>query len=153
MIGGGAAGTQVTLRGDTFSEMRTPIDGNFITTAGGQPTVLDGNEFFTAQYGVNNDFVSNQVPGGVIRAGAAGSVEGRGNFWSTICNDPYSFVPTVNTSGDMCARSDGDAQHIPAYSRGDGGYRIGTPTGAAMGEGSLNLAGTLFHNGQPLVNW
>jgi hypothetical protein len=133
--------------------MRVPLDGAFIALAGGQSTVIDGNEFVTAQYGNNNDYTTDQFSGGLVFSGAQGSVEGHGNFWSTICGDPYSFVAAVTTSGDMCTAPSGAAQHITPYSRGDGGFRVGTPTGGAMGEGSLNLGGLLFRNGQPLVNW
>ncbi len=146
-------GTQLTLRGTTWTDMRVPSDGGFITLAGSSPTILDGNEFQLSQVGVNNDFTTNQFPAGVVLAGGQGSVEGHGNFWSTNCGDPYSLISPVNTSGDMCRAPDGSPQQIPSYSRGDGGFRIGTPTGGAMGEGSLNLGGLLFHNGQPLVNW
>ena len=148
---GPTTGTQLTLRANTFTDMRIPIDGDFIGLAGGQTTILEGNEFYFAQLGVNNDF-TDQFPGGIIRAGGQGAVEGHGNFWSSICGDPYSFIGPVNTSGDICT-SNGSPQSIAPYSRGGGGFRIGTPTGGAMGEGSLNLGGLLFHNGQPLVNW
>ena len=133
--------------------MRVPSDGGFITLAGSSPTILEGNEFQLSQVGVNNDFTTNQFPAGVVLAGGQGSVEGHGNFWSTNCGDPYSLISPVNTSGDMCRAPDGSPQQIPPYSRGDGGFRIGTPTGGTMGEGTLNLGGLLFHNGQPLVNW
>jgi hypothetical protein len=148
---GPAAGTQLTLRANTLADMRIPSDGDFIGLAGGQTTLLEGNEFYFAQLGVNNDF-TDQFPGGIIRTGGQGAVEGHGNFWSSICGDPYSFIAPVNTSGDICT-TNGSAQAIAPYSRGGGGFRIGTPTGGAMGEGTLNLGGALFTNGQPLVNW
>jgi hypothetical protein len=150
---GGSAGLQLTLIGNTLDDLRLPSDGDVIALAGSQATVLEGNEFAFAQLGDNGDYTTDQFPGGIIRAGAQGPVEGHGNYWSTICGDPYSFIASVNTSGDMCNAPDSSAQHIASYSRGDGGFRIGSPTGGAMGEGSLNLSGPLFHNGQPLVNW
>jgi hypothetical protein len=150
---GGATGTQLTLRGTTWTDMRIPGDGAFITIAGGSATVLDGNEFQTAQLSVNNDFTTDPFPGGIILGDGQGPLVAHGNFWSTICGDPYSFIGAVTTSGDMCV-TPGDAPgHIAPYSRGDGGFRIGTPSGGAMGEGSLNLGGPLFSNGQPLINW
>jgi hypothetical protein len=150
---GGAVGTQVALRGTTWTDIRLLSDGDFITLAGGDTTVLDGNEFQIAQLGVNGDTTTDLFPGGIIRAGAQGSVEARGNFWSTICGDPYSFISPVVTSGDTCSAPDGSARHISPYSRGLGGFSLGTPSGGAMGDGSLNMGGLLFHNGQPLVNW
>ena len=133
--------------------MRLPSDGAFITLAGGQATILDGNEFQLAQWGTNSDFTTNEFSGGVIQSSQAGSVEARGNFWSNICGDPYSFVAAVNAAGDVCTNTTGGAHHISPYSRGEGGFRIGSPTGGSMGEGTLNLGGLLFTNGQPLVNW
>ncbi len=150
---GGATGTQLTLTGNTLSDMRLPSDGAFITLAGGQATILDGNEFQLAQWGTNGDFTTNEFSGGVIQSSQAGSVEARGNFWSNICGDPYSFVAAVNAAGDVCTNTTGGAHHISPYSRGEGGFRIGSPTGGSMGEGTLNLGGLLFTNGQPLVNW
>jgi hypothetical protein len=152
-VTGGAVGTQIALRGNTWTDIRLPADGAFITLAGGNATILDGNEFVVSELAVNNDFTTDQFSGGIIRAGALGSIEARGNYWSTICGDPYSFVAAVNASGDVCTLSDGSAHHIAPYSRGLGGFRLGTPTGGPMGDGSLNLGGLLFHNGQPLVNW
>ncbi len=150
---GGASGTQLTLRGSTFTVMRLPADGAFFSLCGGQTMILEGNEFDIAGTGVNGDYTTVPFPNGLVLPSTAGGVESRGNFWSTICGDPYALIPTVNASGDVCFASDGGARHIPPFSRGDGGFRIGTPTGSAMGEGTLNLAGLLFHNGQPLVNW
>ena len=150
---GGSSGLQLTLVGNTSTDVRIPGDGDFIALAGGQATVLEGNEFELPQIGTNGDYATDPFPGGIIRAGAQGSVEGRGNYWSTICGDPYSYIGSVNTSGDMCTAPDSSAQHIAPYSRGDGGFRVGTPSGGAMGEGSLNLGGLLFEKGQPLVNW
>ena len=150
---GGTTGTQVTLRGNTFADIRLPTDGAFIALAGGQAAVLDGNEFFLSQWGTNNDFATDQFPNGIIIQGQAGGVEARGNFWSNICGDPYALIPAVDASGDVCTASDGSLHHIAPYSRGQGGFRIGSPTGGPMGEGSLNLGGPLFTNGQPLVNW
>jgi hypothetical protein len=150
---GGATGTQLSLRGNTLIDIRMPTDGDYITTSGGQTTVLDGNEFFLSQLGANNNYTINQFPGGIIRAGAQGSIEARGNFWSGICGDPYSFIGPVNASGDLCQNSTGGAQHIASYSRGLGGFSLGSPTGGAQGDGTLNMSGLVFHNGQPLVNW
>jgi hypothetical protein len=150
---GGAVGTQLAMRGDTWTDIRLPTDGDFIALSGGDASVLDGNEFQTSKLAVNNDFTTDLFPGGIIRAGAQGSVEARGNYWSTMCGDPYSFIAAVNASGDVCSAPDGSSHHLAPYSRGFGGFSFGTPTGGAMGEGSLNLSGLLFRNGQPLVNW
>jgi len=153
-INGPAVGTQLTLIGNTLIDIKLPLDGDFIALAGGQAAVLEGNEFIMSVFGFNNDFSTDQFPAGIISAGGSGAVEGRGNFWSSICGgDPYSLIGPVNTSGDSCTNPDGSTRHIAAYSRGDGGFSIGTPTGGAMGEGTLNLGGSLFTNGQPLVNW
>jgi hypothetical protein len=152
-VQGGATGTQLALRGNTLTDVRLPIDGNLITLAGGQSTLLEGNEYFAAQLGVNNDFTTNEFPGGLIRGGAQGSIEAHGNFWSTICGDPYSLINAVSASGDLCLTTGGSPQHIPPYSRGLGGFSLGTPTGGAIGDGTLNMSGLVFHNGQPLVNW
>ena len=152
-VTGGATGTQLTLRGNTLTDARLDADGVFIALSGGQPTVLDSNEFMLSQFGTNNDFTTNQFPGGIIRAGALGSVEARGNFWSTICGDPYSFIGPVATSGDVCVNPSGAAQHVAPYSRGLGGFSFGSPTGGAQGDGTINLSGLVFHNAQPLVNW
>jgi hypothetical protein len=149
----GAIGTQLSLRGTTWTDMRIPLDGGFITVAGGSATILDGNEFQNAQLSTNGDFTTDPFPGGLILGDGQGPVVAHGNFWSTICGDPYSFIPAVTTSGDMCVAPNDTAHHIAPYSRGDGGFRIGTPSGGAMGEGTLNLGGLLFNNGQPLVNW
>ncbi len=153
VLGGGGIGTLLTLRGTTWTDIRLPSDGAFITTAGGNTTELDENEFDLSQLAVNNDFTTVQFPGGIIQAGAAGSIEARGNYWSTICNDPYSFVGPVVSSGDICQNPDSSVHHIPPYSRGLGGFSFGTPTGGAMGDGTINLSGLVFLNGQPLVNW
>jgi hypothetical protein len=150
---GTASGTQITLRGNTLTDIRLPSDGDFITLTGGEAAVLDGNEFFLAQDGTDNDYITPQFPGGIIREVGSGALEAHGNFWGSICGDPYSFLSTVNTSGDMCSAASNTPQAIPAYFRGDNGVSIGTPTSGAMGEGTLNLSGLLFHNGQPLVNW
>ena len=149
----GTSGTQLSMRGTTWGDMRIPTDGVFITLAGSNTTILDGNEFQISQLGVNNDFTTNQFPGGIIRTGAQGSLEARGNIWSAICGDPYSFLGLVATSGDVCIAPDGTPRHIVPYSRGLGGFLLGTPTGGGMGDGTLNLSGLPFHNGQPLVNW
>ena len=133
--------------------MRIPSDGAFITLAGSQATVLDNNEFFTAQLGVSNDFTTNPFPGGIVRAGGSGPLIAHGNFWSDICGDPYSFIGSATTSGDTCTGTSGALQNIPPYSRGLGGFSFGTPTGGAMGDGTINLSNLIFHNGQPLVNW
>ncbi len=151
---GPAIGTQLTLIGNTLTDMRVPLDGDFIALAGGQATLLEGNEFLMSVFGFNNDFSTDQFPAGIIRAGGSGAVEGHGNFWSSICGgDPYSFIGPVNTSGDSCTNPDGSTKFIAPYSRGGGGFIIGTPTGGVMGEGSLNLGNSVFTNGQPLVNW
>jgi hypothetical protein len=150
---GSGIGTQLALRGTTWTDIRLPADGAFITTAGGGATVLDGNEFQFSQLSTNGDFSTVQFPGGVIRAGANGSIEARGNYWSTICTDPYSFVGAVVSSGDTCTTPTDAIQHLAPYSRGVGGFSFGTPTGGAMGDGTINLGGLVFLNGQPLVNW
>jgi len=128
-------------------------DGAFITTAGGNNTMLEGDEFQLSQLGVNNDFVPHQFSGGLVRAGQQGPIEAHGNYWSNICGDPYSFVPAVSTSGDTCTATNGLSQNIAPYSRGLGGFSFGTPTGGALGDGTINLSGLIFHNGQPLVNF
>lgn len=150
---GSRLGTQLTLRGNTWTDMRPLLDGAFFALGGGQATVIDGNEFQMSQLGANNDTTTDQFPGGLIRAGGLGTLEARGNYWSTICGDPYSFVGPVTTSGDVCTPPSGSVQYIAPYSRGVGGFSLGTPTGGAMGDGTLNLSGRVFTNGQPLVNW
>jgi len=152
-LSGGTAGTQVSLRGNTLTDTRVPLDGDFIALAGGQATVVEGNEFFFSQLGTDADYDAAHFPSAIVRAGGQGSVEGSGNYWGTICTDPYAFIGAVNTSGDICTAPDGSVQQIPPYSRGVGGFSLGTPSGGAMGDGSLNLGGPLFRNGQPLVNW
>jgi len=152
-IGGGGLGILLSLRGNTWTDIRLPNDGTFIGAAGGNTTVLDGNEFFLGGFGDNNDFTTVPFPGGIVRTAAVGSLEARGNFWSSICSDPFSFDGLAATSGDMCIGPNGVAQHIAPYSRGLGGFSFGSPAGGAFGDGTLNLGGLVFHNGQPLVNW
>ncbi len=156
---GAASGTQINLRGDTYTDMRVPLDGDFIALAGGAAGVLTGNEFLLGGFGVDNDTTTSVFPSGVV-FNTGGGLESHGNFWSNICADPFAnilFGP-VNTSGEMCINSAGTATPIPPYSRGSTfagvgpGFQFGVPTGGDKGNGSLNLAGAVYVNGSVMLD-
>jgi hypothetical protein len=148
------SGTQLTIRNVTLADMRLPSDCGFIALQGGQSTTLSENEFMTAGLfqGSPPDVTTAVCPNGIVLpSGSQSSIESHGNYWSTMCTDPFGLMgmQDVNDSGDLCSNASRGQSPVQAYvgRAGGVGFSVGHPSGGAKGQGTLNVQKGLFING------
>ena len=153
-IGGSGDGMEVTIKGVTTADMRLPGDCGFIALGGAKSTILQGNDFLTPALGTNGDYTTAVCPNGFVLPGQNASIESHGNYWSTVCGDPFGLAggDVVNLSGDECTGPSGFNQPLREYVErvGGAGFSIGSASGGPQGAGTLNVQNGIYDGGHQI---
>ena len=160
MISGGAGieltGIPMSIDKNTWSRSRYPtVDCGWIMLGGLMTTELREN-LFPDDYFIPQAVAPPNIScaTGKIFSGNSGPVISEGNMWGASCTDPLAQLGVNNFAksfGDTAIfNNTPSACNIASYERGgttNAGFQLGSPTGGAMGNGTLNLGAAFYENG------